>query len=279
MLVLDIRISIGREKVGLVHPQERLDFHFRHSCHIWWHQQYLERPQHFHDGAAPKKNTLAAMFGKFRWIESSLVKNVNSSHSCHHNCSVISINKYAFWTLNLSAGKYSVSMSCMKHHECLSRASVEQWMAASSLVREDGWLSGRRVYSDYVIRFGNHGGCHSQLCVFSLQGFTHLISIWYMHGHTHTRTLYADRHSYTHKLLHTSVHLLQHIPSKACCQTHTSEAPIESWEMALTVTLTAIGRQNTFEGFYEVWWQRLSADKLLSVSVATLERSKLLFLQ
>lgn len=38
------------------------------------------------------------------------------------------------------------------------------------------------------------------------------------------------------------------------------------WEMTLLVTLTAIWRQNTCEGFYEVRWQSLSADKLLSAS-------------
>ncbi len=133
--------------------------------------------------------------------------------------------------------------------------------------------------------FGKHGGCRSQLRVFSPQGFTHSSSAYdtcmdtRIHTHTHTHTLCVDRHSHTHKLPGTSAHLLQHTPSKACCQTHTSEAAIESWETTLTLTLTAIGRQNTFEGFYEVRRQRLSAHKLVSVSAATLGLSKQLFLQ
>lgn len=55
-------------------------------------------------------------------------------------------------------------------------------------VREDGLWSGRTVQGDHVTSFWKHGGCRSQLCALSPQGFTHMwlppISILYMHGHT-----------------------------------------------------------------------------------------------
>lgn len=122
-----------------------------------------------------------------------------------------------------------------------------------------------------TVSFGHGGGCRSQLCVFSPQGFTHkgwvpLISIWYVHGHTYP-TLHVDRYYLTHTLPHN----LCTLPPERALSLRLSKAhrelAIEIWEMTLTVTLTAIWRQNTFEGFYGVRWQSLSADKLLSLSL------------